>query len=156
MALVEWSDKLVLGSERMDATHRELVEQLNALHAASEAHDLPLLDAFIEHTVAHFEQEERWMQEIAFPPIHCHTREHAGVLGVMRDVRRMVAEGKPELARVLTRELAPWFENHAASMDAILAFFLRCIDAGIDPLQALAPEGAKKNQPLEGNEARGS
>ena len=140
MALLDWSDKLALGLERMDATHREFVEQLNALHASSDADYLPLLDAFIEHTVAHFEQEQRWMQEIEFPPIHCHTHEHEGVLGIMRDVRRMVAEGKQEVGRVLTRELAPWFENHAAGMDATLAFFLRCRDAGVDPMQALAAQ----------------
>jgi hypothetical protein len=43
---------------------------------------------------------------------------------------------------VLTRELAPWFENHAATMDAALAFFLRCIEAGVDPKEALAAQGA--------------
>ena len=138
MALLDWSDKLALGVERMDTTHREFVESLNALHVAPDDDYLRLLDAFIEHTVAHFEQEERWMKSLEFPPIHCHTNEHEGVLNIMRDVRRMVAEGKPELGRVLTRELAPWFENHAAGMDAMLAFFLRCVEAGVDPMQALA------------------
>ena len=58
----------------------------------------------------------------------------------MREVRRMVAEGKPQVGRVLTKELAPWFENHAAGMDAMLAFFLRCVEAGVDPMQALAAQ----------------
>ena len=138
MALLDWTDKLALGVERMDETHREFVEQLNALHEAADEAYPRLLDALIEHTVAHFEQEQRWMQEIRFPPIHCHTNEHEGVLNIMRDVRRMVGEGKREVCKVLTRELAPWFENHARSMDAMLAFFLRAIEAGIDPMQALA------------------
>ena len=138
MALLDWSDKFVLGVDRMDDTHREFVAQLNALHEASDEAFLPLLDKFIEHTVAHFEQEQRWMQELNFPPIHCHLNEHDGVLNIVRDVRRMVAEGKGELGRVLTRELAPWFENHASGMDAVLAFFLRCTQAGVDPVQALA------------------
>ncbi|RPI42035.1 MAG: cation-binding hemerythrin HHE [Betaproteobacteria bacterium] len=140
MALLDWSEKLALGVQRMDATHREFVERLNELHVAPDEDYLRLLDAFIDHTVAHFEQEERWMKALDFPPIHCHTGEHAGVLNIMRDVRRMVAEGKPEVGRVLTRELAPWFENHAAGMDAMLAFFLRCVDAGVDPMQALAKQ----------------
>jgi hypothetical protein len=67
----------------------------------------------------------------------------------MRDVRRMVAEeGKKEIGRVLTRELAPWFENHAGGMDAMLSFFMRCIDAGVDPMQQLAlqqAQGAPQN-----------
>lgn len=149
MALLDWSDQLELGHGRMDETHREFVAQLNALHAAAEDEFLPLLDAFIAHTVEHFAQEERWMQEISFPPAHCHASEHEGVLNIMRDVRRMVAEeGKKEIGRVLTRELAPWFENHAGGMDAMLSFFLRCIEAGEDPMKQLAlqaAEGAPQN-----------
>jgi hemerythrin-like metal-binding protein len=140
MALIEWSDKLTLGVDRMDDTHREFVDLLNTLHAASDDDYIALLDQFIEHTVTHFEQEKRWMTEIDFPPAHCHLNEHEGVLNIMREVRRMVAEGKREVGRVLTRELAPWFENHAATMDATLAFFLRCIDAGVDPMQAIAAQ----------------
>lgn len=149
MALLDWSDQLELGYERMDETHREFVAQLNALHEASDEDFLALLDAFIEHTVEHFGQEQRWMEEIKFPPAHCHVSEHEGVLNIMRDVRRMVAEeGKKEIGRVLTRELAPWFENHAGGMDAMLSFFMRCIDAGVDPLQQLAlqqAQGAPQN-----------
>ena len=124
MALMQWSDQLALGVERMDETHREFVARLNALHVAPEEDFIPLLDAFIEHTVEHFAQEQRWMGELDFAPIHCHTREHESVLDIMHEVRRLVSEGKPEVGRVLTRELAPWFESHAAGMDAMLAFFL--------------------------------
>ena len=149
MALLDWSDQLELGYERMDETHREFVAQLNALHEAPEEEFLPRLDAFIEHTVEHFGQEQRWMEEIKFPPAHCHAGEHEGVLNIMRDVRRMVAEeGKKEIGRVLTRELAPWFENHAGGMDAMLSFFMRCIDAGVDPMEQLAlqqAQGAAQN-----------
>jgi hemerythrin len=123
--LVEWTDDLVLGVEQMDATHREFVEQLNALGAAADEAMLAGLDAFIAHTVTHFEQEQRWMESLEFPPLHCHQDEHEGVLGIMREVRGMVAEGKFELGRVLVRELAPWFTNHAATMDTMLALFIK-------------------------------
>lgn len=144
MALLEWSGQLELGYGRMDDTHREFVARLNALHEAPDEQFIALLDAFIEHTVAHFEQEQRWMQDISFPPAHCHVNEHEGVLNIMRDVRRMVHdEGRREVGRVLTRELAPWFENHAGGMDAMLSFFMRCIEAGVDPMQQLALQQAQ-------------
>ena len=138
MGLIEWSDALALGVDAMDATHREFVDQLNALHAAPDDGFVALLDRFIDHTVDHFEQERGWMAAIEFPPTQCHLREHEGVLEIMRDVRRMVVDGKPALGKVLTRELAPWFANHAATMDATLAFFLRCHAGGLDPMQELA------------------
>lgn len=138
MALLEWSESLALGVGAMDATHREFVEQLNALHDARDEAFIGALDRLIEHTVAHFEQERGWMAAIDFPPMRCHTHEHDGVLDIMREVRRMVAEGKAHVGKVLTKELAPWFSNHAATMDATLAFFLQCAERGIDPMQELA------------------
>jgi len=153
MALIDWSDKLVLGVDTMDDTHREFVGQLNALHTAPDEDYLALLDTFIAHTVEHFEQEKRWMAEMNFPPMHCHVQEHDGVLGIMREVRRMVSEGKSHVGRVLTRELAPWFENHAATMDATLAFFLRCVEAGIDPMKALAEQNQSMCAHAGGGEA---
>jgi hemerythrin-like metal-binding protein len=138
MSLIVWSDRLELGVDAMDDTHREFVEHLNALAAAAETDIADRLDAFIGHTEEHFGQEKQWMEELSFPPIHCHTHEHDGVLGIMREVRRMVGEGKFEVARVLARELAPWFENHAATMDNMLAVFVRATQDGVDPLKALA------------------
>lgn len=124
MPTVQWSDKYILGVEQMDATHREFIEMLNAVFDAADEQVLAQLDRFIEHTEAHFEQENRWMAETGFPPVHCHTAEHNNVLGVMREVRGMVAEGKAEIGRVLAREMAPWFDVHAASMDAALAAWM--------------------------------
>ncbi len=128
--LVEWTEDLVLGVEKMDSTHREFVERLNALGVALDQTLLAGLDAFIGHTVEHFEQERRWMESMEFPPTHCHKEEHDGVLAIMREVRSMVAEGKFELGRVLVRELAPWFTHHAATMDAALALYIKA--NGID------------------------
>ncbi|MEI2419768.1 hemerythrin domain-containing protein [Arthrospira platensis SPKY2] len=61
-----WSETLDLGVSRMDDTHREFVELYNALARASEAARLPALDRFIDHTVEHFEQENRWMRKSVF------------------------------------------------------------------------------------------
>lgn len=143
MSLLEWSDELALGVEAMDETHREFVEHLNALHEAPQEVFVERLAAFIAHTEAHFEQERRWMEELAFPPMHCHVTEHEGVLTVMRDVRGMVEGGQHEVGRVLARELKPWFENHAGGMDAVLAWFLRTRAAGLDPMQVLAEQSAQ-------------
>jgi hemerythrin-like metal-binding protein len=122
---VQWSDTYALGIEQMDATHREFIVLLNAVVDAADEQVLETLDAFIAHTVEHFAQEDGWMEETKFPPLHCHAAEHANVLGIMREVRGMVADGKTEIGRVLAREMAPWFDIHASSMDAALASWLR-------------------------------
>lgn len=124
MSVLEWSDTLVLGNERMDATHREFVEHLNALGNVAPENALECLDALIAHTREHFEQENRWMREAELPMLHCHGQEHDGVLMVMDEVRKYLLEGKPQLVEVLARELGPWFQQHAATMDTMLAAYL--------------------------------
>lgn len=125
MPAVQWSDTYALGVAQMDATHHEFIDLLNAVVDAGDEEVLDALDRFIAHTEAHFGQEDRWMAETGFPPLHCHTAEHENVLGIMREVRGMVAGGRIDIGRVLAREMAPWFDIHAASMDAALASWLR-------------------------------
>ena len=123
--LLEWSGDFVLGESTMDETHREFVDLLNRVGAASDD-DLPVaLDNFIAHTEAHFGQEDRWMQATAFPPLHCHQGEHANVLEIMREVRKRVADGEIHLGTVLAKAIAEWFPNHAATMDTMLAVFMK-------------------------------
>jgi hemerythrin-like metal-binding protein len=108
----------------MDDTHREFVEQLNRVGAAADAAVLAALDDFIEHSEAHFAQEEQWMDAIEFPPRGCHRGEHEKVLETVREVRKRVAAGDVQLARTLAEALAEWFPRHATSMDAILAMYM--------------------------------
>jgi hemerythrin len=136
MPAVQWSETYELGVPEMDATHREFIALLNAVVDAQDEEVLDALDAFIDHTVEHFAREDRWMTETHFPPLHCHTTEHANVLGVMREVRVMVADGKTEIGRVLAREMGPWFDLHASTMDSALASWLRAQPADAAPAAA--------------------
>lgn len=108
----------------MDTIHREFMELLARLDDAAEADALPLLDALIAHTEAHFRQEDVWMLDVDFPPLHCHRGEHERVLEVLREVQRLAAAGDHGIVRTLVRELPQWFEHHAATMDAMLAEFI--------------------------------
>jgi hemerythrin-like metal-binding protein len=125
MTTMEWSAALELGVDTMDDTHRDFVRHVNALGEASDAEMLARFEELYRHTLEHFGQETEWMQRINFPPVHCHTAEHDGVLEVMREVRGYLEEGNYEVGRVLARELATWFQSHAATMDAMLAQVLK-------------------------------
>jgi len=143
--LLEWSDKLALDQTVMDDTHREFVELLNRVGAASDDNLLASLDDFIAHSEEHFAQEERWMQEFAFPPLHCHQGEHANVLEVMREVRKRVDDGQVQLGKTLSEAIAEWFPQHAGSMDAVLALYMKDIGyvPGGDNTAAIAAAAAK-------------
>ncbi len=147
--MLEWCGDFVLDEATMDDTHREFVSLLNRVGGASDDDLLGALDNFIAHTEAHFAQEDRWMQAIAFPPLHCHQGEHANVLEVVREVRKRVADGQIHLGAVLAKAIAEWFPQHAATMDAMLAAFMK--QTGYVPgLQAAASPAAAVTMDFEG------
>jgi hypothetical protein len=74
---------------------REFVDAYNRLLSASGEAQLVEMDAFIAHTVEHFDQENRWMELIGFPG--CHKAEHDRVLAVCRDVRKRMERGDAAL-----------------------------------------------------------
>ncbi|MDP2325455.1 MAG: hypothetical protein Q8N51_15700 [Gammaproteobacteria bacterium] len=52
-------------------------------------------------------------------------REHEGVLEIAREVRNRIAAGQTKFAQVLAKAVAEWFETHAASMDNVLALYMK-------------------------------
>lgn len=127
---LSWSDELAIGDARMDETHAEFVDQLNTLLATPVHQQLPLYRAFLDHTVEHFAQEERWMLATGFAPDNCHASHHATILETMRAVIPHFENDDPEIITRLAEALAEWFPQHAASMDAGLAQHLK--EVGFD------------------------
>ena len=125
MATLDWTPELALGDARIDETHREFVDMLNVVGDAPDETMLAAIDALIAHTEEHFGQEQRWMAATDFPPTHCHLDEHEGVLNAIRETRVYVVEGKFRVGKVLAQELGNWFRSHAATMDTMLAQWLK-------------------------------
>ncbi|WP_303786659.1 hemerythrin domain-containing protein [Azovibrio restrictus] len=123
--MMEWQERYELGHVPMDATHQEFVHLVNALAVAGNEDVVAALKALIVHTEAHFAQEKLWMEASGFPPIHCHVGEHERVLESLGSVLAMAEKGNPGLGRVVAGELQAWFEQHAATMDAALAWHMR-------------------------------
>lgn len=131
MATLEWSEALVLNVPIMDETHREFVDLLTAVENAADEALLPLWQALISHTEAHFGQEDRWMQATGFAADNCHSTQHKVVLDIMREGAKRCAEGDCSMVRGMTPELADWFSYHAQTMDAALAQHMGSV--GFDP-----------------------
>jgi hemerythrin len=124
---LHWSPQLQTGDERMDHTHEEFVDMINRLLATPASEQLPLYRAFVEHTRAHFAQEERWMLATGFAPDNCHAMHHETILETMRAVEAHHRQGDAEIITRMAEALAEWFPQHAASMDAGLALHLRSV-----------------------------
>lgn len=134
MSTLAWTESLVLNQPRLDTTHQEFVELLNAFGAALDGGTdaLPAYHALLAHTEAHFAMEEDWMARCGFDAQNCHASQHAMVLRVMREALRYATElNDREPLNILRGELAQWFPQHAEMMDAALVFTMGQL--GFDP-----------------------
>ena len=127
-----WSEELVLGLPAIDQTHVEFVELLAATELADDEQLLDRLQALTDHTVDHFGREDQWMTATAFAPVNCHGMQHRVVLQTLEELlRRGREEGDLALVRSILPELGKWFAQHAQTMDAGLALYLKA--AEFDP-----------------------
>ena len=144
-----WTDSLHTGDERMDETHREFTDMLNQILSTPQNQQMPLYLAFLDHTVEHFAQEERWMLATGFTADNCHASHHATILETMRAVIEHYNEGDTEIITRLAEALAEWFPGHAASMDAGLAQHLK--NVGFDSeTETVADPAAIQNVTMSG------
>ena len=148
MPTLTWTDDLALAHPQMDATHQEFVDLLGAAETAlaqSPEAALAAYESLVEHTVAHFAQEDRWMIATGFAPENCHTRQHTTVLTLMREVVRLAREEASwQPLGVLLHELALWFPQHALMMDAGLAQHMTAVgfDVVTGQINGALPEHA--------------
>jgi len=127
MLTLQWSETLALGVPAMDSTHREFVDLLADVVAATDAGLLSHWRALVDHTDEHFSREDHWMTQTGFSSSNCHSTQHKVVLQVMREGARRGASGELIVIRQMADELAIWFPHHAQSMDAALALHLRSV-----------------------------
>ena len=122
-----WNDSYLLGYGPMDDTHREFVEVVQRLSTCADADLEKNLAEFRAHAEAHFDMENRWMRDTEFPPRDCHIDEHAAVMGSVKEVQELLANGNLKhvgIARGLIAELINWFPGHAIHLDSALSHWM--------------------------------
>ena len=148
-AVMAWTDLLQTGDARMDETHLEFVDMINAILATPEEEQLPVYKKFLDHTVEHFAQEERWMLATGFSADNCHAEHHATILETMRVVEAHYLDSDTTIITRMAEALAEWFPGHANSMDAGLAAHLKSV--GFDSIsETLADPSAIKTVTMSG------
>ena len=116
------SDAYMLGNPDMDQNHSEFLAYITALKTVDKANFATLFIDFVEHTEAHFEQENEWMEASAFPAISEHRGEHQRVLAELRQFAERVKKGSQLFARAwVTEQAMEWFDNHLNSLLVSLA-----------------------------------
>ncbi len=121
-----WKADLDTGHAALDADHRDLLDILEALEAASLCGDgaqaRGLLVEFLGECGAHFAREEALMAEIASGEAVAHRGAHALYLGDLRRFLKGAASPEsPGFRLYVSSRLLGWFLLHIKAFDAPLA-----------------------------------
>jgi hemerythrin-like metal-binding protein len=121
MTILQWSNSLTLGLPGLDDSHREFVDLLAAVIGASNGELLARWSDLLEHTRAHFAEEEQWMKLSGDVGADRHVLQHRFILHVMGEAQRAGLGGNFGALRLTAHELGAWFPRHVQGMDAELA-----------------------------------
>jgi hemerythrin len=130
----------------MNDTHFEEIEMVKGLgklissyqekdtHTDNEIEQISqALKTWLEHTIPHFERENKLMQETGFPAFGVHSQEHERALNRMTTIIQAWEQNKDIalLADYVFSLWPNWFNDHVNSMDMMTAKF--AVMNGFDP-----------------------
>ncbi|WP_283745852.1 bacteriohemerythrin [Sideroxydans sp. CL21] len=116
MGKLIWTEQFNVGIEVIDQQHRKIVEYLNQLddinsrvHSNMEIGNL--INALIDHTIHHFNFEEKIQQEVGYPYIKAHQRLHVQFAKRLANFQTRFAEGE-DISGELESYLTNWLLDH--------------------------------------------
>jgi hemerythrin len=129
--LVEWENRYSLGIPPIDEQHKKLVEMTNDLYRgclqgddAARRYFMDAVHGVVDYVKYHFTAEERILENIKYPDIVEHKREHEGfVKKIFEDVKSF-EEGKKFVPNVFVRYLKDWILTHIAVQDKKYAEYI--------------------------------
>lgn len=125
MSLIHWRQELHVGIAEVDHEHRELIEEINKLHATIQEgvdHDAVMksLGEIYAQIAAHFALEEKMMRNRHYPFLLEHKQDHETLLDDLRDIMDEVEDDGSFDQVLLAGDLERWFSDHFRVHDAKL------------------------------------
>lgn len=121
-----------LGVPEMDRQHQKLINIANDLYDAlnrNEGTELlrGILDELTEYTVKHFGDEEKLMNDLGYPQLEAHKKEHEELTAQVIDFHEKVNRGKSSDFQGVTEVMSflqDWLIDHIAVSDMKYAEFM--------------------------------
>ena len=125
----EFDDSLVTGNEMIDSQHKELIDKINKLLESCESGKdklvaIKTLDYLADYTDFHFSAEEKLQEEIEYPGINEHKKEHEKLRTVVKELYEMREEEEgPSNAFVeqVNKNVIEWLYRHIKGFDRSVA-----------------------------------
>jgi hemerythrin len=128
---VEWDDRYLIGIPLIDDQHKELIRLTNNLYEAclvgGEAARVNFRETIrgtVDYVKFHFAAEEKILENVKYPGIAAHKKEHESfVIKVLADVKNF-EEGKTFVPNIFVRYLKDWILTHIAVEDKKYAEYI--------------------------------
>lgn len=121
---LQWSPRLAVGIEKVDAQHQELIARVNALLGGLGANKgkealAPMLRFLRDYTVEHFTDETRLMKSAGYPKLEAHLALHAGFVKEFDALATALAKdgATSHLTIKAANLLCDWLRDHIAGAD---------------------------------------
>jgi hemerythrin len=130
MALIEWTDQLLVHVAQIDEQHRRLIRIINDLNESMKARKGKgelgsAIESLVEYTEFHFTTEERLMTANGYISTTVHRAEHRAFVAKTQEFAEGFKSGKLLLSMDVMNFLRVWLTQHICKVDKELAAFLR-------------------------------
>jgi hemerythrin len=132
MPEIQWSDDLSVGIDLIDQQHQMLIQRINDVSAAVEAHHgvekiAKTLDFLVDYTHFHFSTEEKHMIASGYPGQQDHQAAHQELIATLADLEQDFKEEGATQALVdsLNTLLGNWLVKHIKGVDVQFGTFLK-------------------------------
>ncbi|KAA9006607.1 bacteriohemerythrin [Paenibacillus spiritus] len=129
--MIAWKESYDIGVEKIDCQHRQLLLKLNEFFdACSNQQGRDKIEETLgflkEYTLEHFSNEEELMDEIHFPELGDHRKEHAEFVKTVLELEEAVkTKGVSVLTTIkLNRILTDWLLTHISKCDKLIGEYL--------------------------------
>lgn len=128
MPNIVWSDELSLGIEMIDRQHKMLIRLCNHLlisirRGKSHSELQKLFHELSEYTVYHFNDEEKFLQDMGYPRLKEHREFHAKLKRDVREYQRRLFHHQEIEANDVLAFLKSWLIDHILAEDTRYARF---------------------------------
>ena len=122
MPLLEWDETLSVGIAEMDQQHRRWIDISNKLHDAmrqgrGDDVKVAMLNELLAYTKVHFSDEERLMQEYAYPEFAAHKRLHESFTSEIMRFKTKLEAGRMVTSVTVGSFLKGWLLTHVMQID---------------------------------------
>lgn len=127
----EFTENLVTGNPTIDGQHKELIEKINRLLEAIEdnggqATAMRTLNFLNDYVIFHFNAEEKLQEEVGYPGLEEHRKQHDILRKTVDDMTDMIDEEGPSDAFVeqLNHNIIKWLYKHIEGYDRSVAEYI--------------------------------